>query len=530
GAYAQDEISVSPSFKFTIGVRMDKPVYPEQPLENPATKALSFTNLNGETIHYNGKWPKATPLFSPRVGFRWDVYGDKNLVIRGGTGLFTGRIPFVYLTNIPTNSGMYQFSAKVLSTSAGVDMSDFLFNPDPHAYNPYFNTALATKYPAYFPTTAGTLPSTNIVFTEPDYKFPQVWKTDLAFDQQIAKTWKVSVEALYTKDINATFMYDANQKAPDSKVTTGSYTRGYYSSTSASVRRINPSITNAIVLANTHKGSSFVFTTQIEKTFSKGLYGALAYTYNYAANITENPGSQAASTYNANVTGGTLNDFELAYTNFAVPHRIIGFIGYRVEYLQHLGTTVSLIYEGAANGTYSYVYSGSLNNQGQNSANLMYIPTDATNPAEIKFKDVTYSTAGLVTAAQQAQIFEKYIKQDPYLSKHRGQIAERNGAKRPWYNRVDMKILQDIFSKFGSRRHTVQLSADIYNLTNLINHNWGARKIYTINNPLKVESVTNGIPTFSITSYNGAPVSQTFINTISTSSTWSVQLGIRYSF
>lgn len=530
GAYVQDEINVSPNLKFSIGVRMDKPVYPEQPLENPATTALSFQNLKGETIHYStGKWPKSSALFSPRASFRWDTYGDKTLIIRGGTGLFTGRIPFVYLTNIPTNSGMYQFSAKVLSTSAGVDMSDFLFNPDAHAYNPFYNTALASKYPTYFPTTAGTVPSSNVVFTQPDYKFPQVWRTDLAFDKQLGKSWRVSVEALYTKDINATYMYDANQKAPNGTVTTGSYTRGYYLSTGA--RRINSNVSNAIVLANTSKGSSFVFTTLLEKTFLKGLYGSLAYTYTYAANVTENPGSQAASTYNANVTGGTLNDFELAYTSFAVPHRIIGNVSYHFEYLSHLGTTISFIYEGAHNGTYSYVYNGSLTNQGQNSANLIYIPKDATNPAEIQFKNnVLYPNGQTYTSAQQAQIFEAYIQQDPYLNKHRGQLAERNGAKRPWYNRVDMKLVQDIFAKVGPRRHTIQLSADIFNVANLLNHDWGARKIYTINNPLRVENVTNGIPTFSITSYNGAPVTQTFINNISTSTTWAMQLGVRYIF
>ncbi|TMI97433.1 MAG: hypothetical protein E6H06_01665 [Bacteroidetes bacterium] len=425
---------------------------------------------------------------------------------------------------------MYQYSASVTNTSAGVTMSDFLFSPNPQAYNPFSNTSIATKYPTYFPIKAGTIASADFVVTDPKYKFPQVWRTDFAFDKQLGKTWKLTVEALYTKDINATYMFDANQKKPDATVTTGSYTRGYYSTTAA--RRINSQISgNAIVLANTSRGSSFVFTTQIEKSFFKGLYGSLAYTYTYAANLTENPGSQASSVWTANVTASTLNDFELAYTNFAVPHRIVGNVSYRFEYIKHLATTVSMIYEGAVNGTYSYVYNGSLNNQGLASANLMYVPKDATNPAEILFKNnVTYANGQTYTSAQQAQIFENYIRQDPYLSKHRGQITERNGAKRPWYNRVDMKLMQDIFTNVGKRRHTIQLSADIYNVANLINHYWGARKIYTINNPLKVESVSNGVPTFSITPYNGAPVTQSFINTISTSTTWAVQLGVRYIF
>jgi len=526
-AYVQDEINASPTLKFNIGVRVDKPIFPEQPLENPANTALTFQNIKGEATSFsNGKWPKAAALFSPRASFRWDVHNDKSLILRGGTGLFTGRIPYVYLTNIPTNSGMYQFSASVDNTTSGIDMHNFLFNPDPHAYNPFYNSSLPANK---FPTTAGTTPSSDFVIADPHYKFPQVWRTDFGVDKQLGSTWKLTVEALYTKDINATYMYDANQKAPDVTVTTGTYTRGRYSTSAA--RKINSVITgNAIVLASTNKGSSFVFTTQIEKSFSKGFTGSLAYTYTFAQNLTENPGSQASSVWSANATGGTLNDLELAYSNYAVPHRLVGYVSYHFEYVKHLGTTFSLVYEGASNGTYSYVYSGSVNNQGINTANLMYIPTDATNPSEIQFVDHTYGTT-LVTAAQQAQIFESYIKQDPYLSKHRGEVAERNGAKRPWYNRLDMKFVQDLFANIGSHRNTIQFSADIYNLPNLLNNYWGARKIYAVNNPLTVSSISaNGIPSFYITPYNGLPVSQTFISTISTSSTWAIQLGLRYIF
>jgi hypothetical protein len=158
----------------------------------------------------------------------------------------------------------------------------------------------------------------------------------------------------------------------------------------------------------------------------------------------------------------------------------------------------------------------------------MYIPKD---PSEIQFKNnVTYQNGITYTSQQQSDIFFKYIDQDPYLRKHKGEVAKRNGAKFPWYDRVDMKIAQDIFNNFGGDRHTLQITADFYNILNLVNHNWGILKLTTVMNPLKVESVTNGVPTFSITPYNGAPVTQTFVNNISTSTTWTVQLGLRYMF
>jgi len=523
-AYIQDDINVSQNFKFSYGLRVDQPIYPEQPLENPATTQLSFR----DGMHYStGKWPKAAALFSPRASFRWDLYGDKSLIIRGGTGLFTGRIPFVYLTNVPTNSGMYQYSAKVLTTSSGVNMNNFLFNPDPKAYNPFYNTGLASSLPQYFPTSAGTVPSTNVVFADPNYKFPQVWRTDLGLEQRIGSSWKLTLEAMYTKDINATYMIDVNQKDPDGTVTTGSYSRGYFTSTAA--RRINLNVSNAILLTSDSKGSSFLFTAQLEKSFSKGWWGSLAYTYNYAANLTENPGSQAASTYNGNVTGGTLNDLQLANTARALPHHIVGMVSKRFDYAKHFSTTITLLYQGAKNGAYSYVYSGSVTNQGQNSANLMYIPKDAKNPNEVKFVDHSYGGV-LFTAAQQAALFEDYINQDPYLSKHRGQLADRNGAFRPWYNELNLKFVQEVYAKIGNQRHTLQFSADIYNIPNLVNNYWGARKSYTVNNPLTLSGVSGGVPSFYITPYQNKPVTYSFFNNVSVSNTWAMQLGLKYLF
>ncbi len=529
-AYVQDEININPKFKLTLGVRIDQPIYPEQPLENPANSALTFQDREGKNMHINtGSFPKAVPLFSPRAGFRWDPEGDKSLIIRGGTGIFTGRIPFVYLTNIPTNSGMYQYSSNVnvsLNNPAQpVDMNDFTFNPDPTAYNPFYNKGLNSFY---FPTTAGSTASQDFAVTDRNFRFPQIWRTSIGFDQQFGYGWSLSADFMYTKDINATTMYNANQPQPTGTVRTGGIIRPAYSANSNAARRLNPGITNAIVLDNTNKGQSFIFTTQVAKAFSNGLYGSLAYNYSFSQDVTANPGSQASSVWNANPNFGTLNALDLYNSSFAIPHRVVGNISYRIEYAKHLATTFSLFYEGSSLGRYSYIYNGDLNWDGY-SQDLMYIPTDARDVNEIRFVDKMYGTA-LYTAAQQASIFEAFIEQDPYLRKHRGQVAERFGALMPWYNRFDAKLIQDIFVKVGGRRHTLQVTADVYNISNLLNKNWGVRKLYVLNNPLRVENVVDGVPGFSISPSNNIPINQTFIDNVSTASTWSMQLGVRYIF
>jgi hypothetical protein len=191
GAYFQDEIAVNENFKLTAGLRIDKPVFPESPLPNKAVEALNLYDASGNLTHYNtGRWPSTSILWSPRVGFRWNV-PEQKMTLRGGTGVYTGRIPFVYLTNMPTNIGPYQqgvlLTANTIldpATGAKVDMNNFKFNPDPHAYNPFYNTSLPANL---FPKTGGTVvPSGAYAIIDNDFKFPQVWRTD--FDRNIRDT------------------------------------------------------------------------------------------------------------------------------------------------------------------------------------------------------------------------------------------------------------------------------------------------------------------------------------------------------
>jgi len=339
---------------------------------------------------------------------------------------------------------------------------------------------------------------------------------------------------LYTKDINDPVMRNANQNPTDTVVLVSpADVRGRF--TSSGARRLNPGIANAIVLENTSRGSSFVFTALVSKSFTKNFYGSLAYTYTYAADVTANPGSQAASVWSVNPTSKTQNDQELAYSNYAVPHRIVGTFSYRFEYVNHLASTLTLFYEGEKQGyigstlasSYSYIYNGDINNDG-NSADLMYVPKD---PSEIKFANLAPSgTTPGFTAQQQSDAFFQYIAQDKYLSKHMGQIVERNGARFPFFHRVDLNFQQELFKNIGQYRHSLIFGVSVLNFLNLLNHDWGIRKQYIVNNPLRVASVTNGVPSYTMATFNGDLVRSTFINVNSTLTTWGLQLSLSYKF
>lgn len=522
GLYLQDEVTINPRFKLTYGVRIDKPIYPEQPLENPAITALGLYDQNGNITNYNGgKWPTPKWLFSPRAGFRWDVDGDKNMIVRGGTGVFTGRIPFVYLTNQPSTSGMYTFGALVTS-----NLQNFLFNKDPHAYNPFYNNALD---PALFPKVAGTVaPSGGFAVIDPNFKFPQVWRTNLGVDKQLGNGWNLTLEALYTKDLNNAVMRNANQKALDTVVNVGpGDVRPRYSSSANSLRRLNAGISNAIVLENTSKGGGIALTAQVSKNFTKGFYGSLAYTYTFAQEVTANPGSQAASVWSANATSGTQNDQQLSYSQFSVPHRIVATLSYRVEYFKHLASTFTFFYDGSSQGTYSYIYNGDINQDG-NSADLMYIPKD---PSEIKFVNLAASgTTPAFTAQQQSDAFFQFVSKDRYLRNHMGQTSERNAGRYPFYHRVDFNFQQDLFTNIGKNRNTLQFTASVVNFLNLLNQDWGIRKQLIVSNPLRISSVVNGVPSYQMATFNGDLVRQPYINVSSTSTTYGIQLGVKYLF
>jgi hypothetical protein len=524
-AYLQDEITFSDRFRMTLGLRVDKTAYPDvsEIKTHPLVAALTFAN--GEKIN-TGQLPEAKLLWSPRVGFNWDVYGNRSLQIRGGTGIFSGRVPFVWIVSQSGDAGLLQ----VTQTFSGANVPG-PFNPDPRAYLP------AT------PPVAGTVIPNPISALSPNFKFPQTWKSSLAMDRRLPGNMVLTLEAILNKDLNTAIFRNANLVAPQPLGVPGYPDNRLFYPNANQQKFINPltaagqaspagtNAFNAIVLDNGSQGYYFSLTGRLEKQLSRGFYASLAYTYSIADNLYDGGGDQPLSAWQgtANVNGS--NFPTLGAAGFVVPHRLIGAISYRKEYFKHLGTTISVFYEGSHQGRFSYVYSSDFNRDGTN-FDLIYVPKDAS---EITFvpntiNGVTYS------AQQQSDLFFKYIEQDDYLRSRKGQYAERNGALLPWRNQFDVKILQDLFVNIGKRRNTLQFSLDIFNFANLLNSKWGVVRqtnAQAILVPQNVAALTPGgttRPTFRLAVDRNRPTTETFRDNVSVTSTYFMQFGLRYIF
>ena len=549
GLYLQDEWSPMSNLRVTYGIRGDLPIIYSTIQQNDA-----LANLTGfrDGVQINtSQLPKRTVLFSPRVGFNWDVNDDRKTQLRGGTGIFTGRVPFVWISNQASNNGV-QFGS---IDAQGAAASPYTFSPDVNKYRTF--TGANTQY--------------NVAVTDRNFKFPQVWRSNIAIDQELFGGVIGTIEALYTKDVNA--VYHQNVDLPVSTVraaTPNGVDAGngdnrpiFYTRNSAGVLTVNnriygplatgantaaqPNITDAILMRNTNLGYSYSITGQLQKTFNNGISASAAYTYSDSRSVNDG-GSIAQSIWAGRPVSGDPNENVLGYSAYLVQHRVIGSLAYRFEYLHHLATTVSLFYEGAPAGRFSYTYGGDMNGDGVSGNDLIYIPR---NSSEIVLVNRTLFAGTpdqrVYTAAQQATDLDNFINQDKYLSKHRGEYAERNGAVQPWQHTVSFRVLQDLFTDLGKDRNSLQFSVDVFNIGNLINKNWGAYQFAYTQQPLNFAGYNaQGQPTFQF-QYATAPtrtvsngtttltpeqtLNTTFRNDVtSVASRWQLQIGLRYLF
>jgi hypothetical protein len=530
-ALIQDEITVNNKLKLTLGLRADRSSYPgvAEVKENPLVSGLTFAN--GQKIN-TGLLPKSRIIISPRLGFNWDLYGDRSLQIRGGTGIFAGRVPYVWIVGQSGNSGMLQISQNYDGTSVP---SGILFSPN-----------IGQHRPATPPAGGTTMPSTVTVFSE-KFKMPQTWKTSLAIDFKLPWGVIATIEGIYNRDYNVAYSRNINLVAPSALAVAGYPDNRMIYPNATAAKYINklvaagpgiliPSATGTTALSvietgNENKGHSGFLTGRVEKTFKKGFSAMLAYTKSLTNRLFDGIGDQPFNTWSLIQSVNGANSPNLSYADDNVPDRIVGSISYRKEYLKHLATSVSLFYQGSVAGRFTYSYSADFNRDGTN-ADPIYIPKD---PSEITFQTQTVNGVSY-SPVQQSELFFAYIEQDKYLKAHKGQYAERNGAQLPWRSQFDFRLLQELFTKVGKNKNTIQLSVDIFNFGNLLNPNWG--RFRTINSsqilvPRNQAALIPGgtiRPEFNLALDRGNIITQTFRDNQTTASTYFMQLGLRYSF
>ena len=476
--YAQDEYQASEKLALTFGIRVDVPLYfntADLIQENIDRKGglvsdggvyapdVTYYNAEGEAVNYNHTdLPTGNILINPRLGFNYDMAGDRSSQLRGGTGLFSGRFPAVWIGNQVANP-------------------DFFF------YN----------------------------MTDPNFKFPQVWRTSLGFDKKI-EDWTGTIDLLYTKDVQAQMVQNQGLKLPKSKLN-GVDDRPVYGADDRAEGPFGGS-TNAYVFTNTNKGYSFNASFQLQRSW-KNNYAMVGYNFLKAEEVNSIDAEISSDAYDRNPANIMhTNAADLAPSLYGNKHRLIGALSKEFEYGGRYATTISLFGEYAQGGRFSYTYSGDINNDGSGLNDLIYIPTDSEIDA------LTFSGDDATQSAQKGA-FKAYIGQDEYLSDNRGAYAKRYDALSPWFGSIDLRILQDIGVSEGNK---FQISLDILNVGNLISSSWGITQRATntgLNQPISV-SVTDGNPVYTF----DQSLKQTFFDDFGLNSRWQAQLGLRYIF
>ena len=524
GGYVQDEWRPRRDLTVTGGLRFDISAFKNTAYQNAKADALTFRDQDGNPVQYKtGEMPDTRILWSPRVAMNWDVGGKQRTQLRVGTGAFTGPPLYVWISNQLGNTGV--LIGEISCIQPTCDPSIYPFSPDPNRHKPTNVTGQGAS-------------SFELNVTEPDFKFPQVWRSNFGVDHRLPGGITATGEFLYSKDINGVSYINANLPAAQSAFT-GVDNRPRW--TANRINNTSPNIiTSALVMGNQSVGSAWNLSGSLSKTLYHGLSVRGAYSYG-EGNSTIDPGSTAFSSVANNQISHDPNNPGVAASAYSQGHRVFVTASYSRSYFNFGTTTVSAFWEARPapqNFTtkMSYVFNGDMNSDGFSGNDLIYIPRDTS---EMNFVQFTHTNGRVFTAAEQAQAFEAYIQQDSYLSKHRGQYAERNGQYMPMFNRVDLSVMQDIFKNIGGKRNAGQIRLDITNFGNLLNHDWGVsqRLVLATTAANGAQILTNpaadpatGRATYRMAVVNNELVRSTFQTATALSDVYQFLLSFRYSF
>ncbi len=495
GIYAQDEWRVTPDLKLTLGVRVDIPTLPDEPDDNVKFRSY-WTDYSTSDV------PSGNILFSPRLGFNWDITGDRSTQLRGGVGIFSGGINYVLISNNYSNTGtFYQ------DIVGGADIQNLQINMDPNNQPELGDPGTAA---------GGGRAELNVV--DPDLKLPEVLRFNLGVDHQLPYDIVASADFIYSKTLNDFFIQKLNLRPQTGTLADG---RPVYGGTDNGP---DGSFADIWLLANTDEGYQYNLSVQLQRNVFRGLSGNVGYTFGRSEDINSMTSSRAVSNFRFNPIGGNPNDPELATSKFEVRHRVFFSLSYSAEFFTNAMTTFSLFYNGQSGAPFSYMVDGDVNNDGRDTNDLFYIPAGDSEIllGSVDDNGVYTSDPAMYTA------FNQFIEANDYLKDNRGKMSERNADNSPWRDIFDIRIMQDIPDLWGMGHF--QISLDVLNVLNLLNSEWGRWEQITFDYNV-VEAVgtdaASGQPVYEfVAPQDNSPFS--FAD--GEESRWAMQFGIRYSF
>lgn len=497
GFYAQDEWTVSPTFKLVGGVRIDVPMYTDKPNNNPTFES-TFSSLGLKT----SEPPTTSVSISPRLGFNWTPDEERNVQLRGGLGVFYGRYPAVWVSNQYSNTG--------------VDFYTVSTPPSSFIADPYGQPKIATG-----------LPTAEVNITDPNFKAPSILRFNLALDHRLPYDLVASVEGIFSKSINEVYYQNINLAGIKGTIpgenrarwSNYSATTGAYTSTG---RTVSSAFTAVYLVKNTDQGSNANVIVQLQRqNIADGFYANLGYNWGMAKDIGGTNSTTASSGWRFNPTPGNPNDPVLSFADGDRRHRIFGTVSYRFNWgdgfgFRGLATTVGIFYNGISGRPFSYIVNGDVNGDALSDNDLAYIPRDQSDI-------ILVTSAGAAAPQSDYDALFAYINNDEYLKERKGQMSERNAARSPWSQQVDLRVTQEIPSFSGQK---VELTFDVLNVLNLLNREWGWVKLANDTRLLNFHSID---PASGRARYRWTNVTDPNIAS-NTLSRWTAQFGVRYTF
>lgn len=490
--YFQDDFQVNDQLSVSAGVRLDMQLHPNKVPRNALVEnTAQFRQYNND---FGGQ-----PLINPRVAFKYQLNNNETMQLRGGSGLFSGRIPFAW----------YAYAHYI----SGNEYGNIDLRPD--------TSVAITRDLSELREVQPNLTEINLV--DDNFQLPRDWRTSIAWDYELPNGIQLTAEFMFSKNLKGIRFQSLNIKDSTQNYE-GADNRAYYHLPSDE-KRVNNNATNVFLLTNTNKGYNYFFTVQASKQFDNGLSTSIAYTYSESKDLFNGVRNSMAANFNVNQAVNS-NDPDLSWSNFDLRHRIISTWNYGKVWNEKNSTAFNLVYAGRAGSPFSYIVAGDVDRDGSSRNDLFYIPR---NSGEIVLKDITNGNGDVVvSAAEQWQQLDAYIDGDAYLSERRGQYAERNGGRTPWNHSVDVRFSHQL--RVGQKNRSFEFSLDVINVLNLINYRWGIQTfVPNVSNSsyqlIDFEGIENNQPTYQFKNPQGTPWQIDQLN-----SRWQAQLGVRFNF